>query len=243
MSNYLYHKNLGNILIYIASFPFVINIFPDTDTQPTYAIFFIFITIMTFFSGRGYIRGNNKALIVIVLASFLLSFLTITFSGKDFYIYRLGSFYLFLLSMYSVNYLNKTIEPKTILNILYIYIFFSFIYFISQGSIESFLISSRGEQIGQNFISGRGASTLSPEPSFFVFQIISLFIFYKLTSSHNEYDSKITLCTIFLLIISFSGYGLIYAIILTLFLSFRESNRSFLSFCIFSIFNRFFSNH
>ena len=49
MSNYLYHKNLGNILIYIASFPFVINIFPDTDTQPTYAIFFIFITIMTFF--------------------------------------------------------------------------------------------------------------------------------------------------------------------------------------------------
>ena len=124
--------------------------------------------------------------------------------------------------MYSVNYLNKTIEPKTILNILYIYIFFSFIYFISQGSIESFLISSRGEQIGQNFISGRGASTLSPEPSFFVFQIISLFIFYKLTSSHNEYDSKITLCTIFLLIISFSGYGLIYDIILTLFLSFRE---------------------
>ena len=120
--------------------------------------------------------------------------------------------------MYSVNYLNKTIEPKTILNILYI-CFFSFIYFISQGSIEFFNFIKRRTNWSK-FYFRRRVNTIS-RAIIFCISDISLFIFYKLTSSHNEYDSKITLCTIFIYYF-FSGYGLIYAIILTLFLSFRE---------------------
>lgn len=210
-----------NGLIFLtAAFPFLIPIIPSTDTQPTFSLFALIFAALA-----AYKCLDHQVLLVrshFILAATLVAggviWLGLSLSANDFAtdnINRIASFGMFLIAI-AAGLLNHHIfTVERVVRALKGYVFFTLAFFATRGKIESILIRSRGEEAITGLVAtGRGASTLSPEPSFFAFQIFTIFLLARLTIWDQLSDRSrhlVQLMTIGLLLASFAGYGILYA--------------------------------
>ena len=215
--------------IYAAmAFPFVLQVLPGYDTQPTFILLFVagFVFLAsqrTAFLVEWARRPLQLWAVIMLLLGVLISIL----ANEQFFssAQRIISFLLFFFSLLFGLGKTSIVTENRLRITLYIYAFFTIIYFLSQGLIESILIASRGGMFSGYFDSGRGASTLSPEPSFFAIQLASLFLLFFLSrrnlpssvlSRLNGSERGLVLMCMALLVATLSGYGALYFLLLAL---------------------------
>lgn len=219
-----------DLAIYCAiAFPFVLQIVRGVDTQPTFALLMI-----ASFACIGSLRAEFLRAIDRFRLQFLAIFLLILglpiamlineeiFNSTQ----RIISYLMFLLALIYGISKSQIITEERLRNTLFVYGIFTLIYFLTQGAIEAALISSRGEAISTYISAGRGASTLSPEPSFFAIQVASMFVLALLARTPAGDGSLVISRLIYifgigLLLASLSGYGALYAMALICVLSRR----------------------
>jgi len=98
-----------------------------------------------------------------------------------------------------------------------VYVIFTFVYYFTGGIVEEFLIGSRAAGVSELLAqSGRGARTLSPEPSIMAVHILNIILLNCLTFKNTEIGSKILLLALIPLFGSLSGYGFFIAFSLLL---------------------------
>lgn len=208
-------------LLFLASaFPFVIPLVPSTDTQPTFTLLVVaFIVLAAVASAERQVPIRRSDLLLgAAIAAGGLIWLSLSFVANGFEtgsINRVVSFVMLLIAV-TAGLLNRHIfTTDRVLVALKLYVVFTAIFFATRGAIESVIIQSRdGDALTELVATGRGASTLSPEPSFFAFQIFTLFLAARLTvwpqfSPRDRHAVQLT--TIALLLASLGGYGMIYA--------------------------------
>jgi len=213
---------LSIVILYLAAFPFVVPVFSRTDTQPTFAL--VFLAVSTLFATTGMARTltleKTRFLLVfsILFISIAIISVNVMFFGADVQFSRIGSFGMFVIGIFAgVHLARLQVAAHHILIILYLYVVFTVIFFLTGGMIEERLIQSREMDFSELANIGRGASTLSPEPSFFAFQIFSLFIVANLILwdvASDAQKQRIQKLTIGLLLSSFGGFGAIYTLLI-----------------------------
>lgn len=207
-------------LFLMAAFPFVIPLVPSTDTQPTFTVLvaaFVILAAVASFDRQVPIRKTDVVLAAWIVAGGLV-WLSLSFVANGFAVgnvNRVVSFIMMLIAV-ATGLINRHIfTADRILLALKVYLLFTAIFFMTSGAIEGVLIRARGEDaLSQLTSTGRGASTLSPEPSFFAFQIFTLFLAARLTvwtQLPHRARHMVQLMTIALLLASLGGYGILYA--------------------------------
>lgn len=210
------------LFLLIIYFPFIPAIVPSSDTQPTLTIVYIlFLCTIVLFSRRWYIyKIEKKCIFVFLTICIFVSIISLIINkfiyGREIFWTRVYSFVQFIIAIIISSRIKDNISKRQIFIIFSVYVIFTLIFLLSNGYLEKILIYSR-----VNFIigSGRGVSTLSPEPSFFAIQIFNiLLISYFIVGwkedvkFHNINLSLAAVC----FISSLSGYGLIFLMILLL---------------------------
>jgi len=223
---------LDNLIYAAVAFPFVVQVLPGFDTQPTFALLFV-ASLLLFAAQRQafLVEWAKRPLQLWAVFTMLFGVLISILANEEFFssIQRIATFALFFFSL--LFGLGKTsfLTESRLRFTLYIYAFFTTVYFLSQGFIETLLISSRGGAFSWYLDSGRGASTLSPEPSFFAIQLASLLLLYFFSRSNSgspllnglsRSERTLVLLSVVLLISTLSGYGALYLLILVLILGF-----------------------
>lgn len=228
---------ISGIIFLGAAFPFIIPLVPSTDTQPTFSLFAIFFAAaaaIQCINRRVMLRRDELLLAGTVVGGgiiWLCASLLISDSAES-NINRVIAFVMLLIAIAAGVLNHRIFTEQRLLLAFAVYIFFTLVFFITGGMVESFLIKARGDEISQLLLLGRGASTLSPEPSFFAFQIFTLFLGTRLTVwSRVSRRSRhlIQLISIGLLTLSFSGFGILYAAMVIL----LSGRRYVLAFSIF----------
>jgi len=213
---------LSIIILYLAAFPFVVPVFSRTDTQPTFALVVLAASILFASSGMAQTLTLERTRFLLVLSIFSVSlaiiYINLIFFGADLNFFRIGSFCMFVIGVLAgVHLARMQVAARHILIILYMYVVFTVIFFLTGGMIEERIIQSREMDFAELANIGRGASTLSPEPSFFAFQIFSLFIVANLILwdvASKAQKQRIQQVTVGLLLSSFGGFGAIYTLLI-----------------------------
>jgi hypothetical protein len=222
---YSFSKIFLNAIFFTLYFPFIPGIIPNTDTQPLFLlfnlIFVIFISLNKYFQNI-YLISNNKYIldsIIILIISFIIISTNAFLIEKSIYWTRYISFLQFVAAILFGIFSIYFVDFKTHYKIIILYAVLTIFYFVSNGFLENLLISSRSDSFEALKSSGRGARTLSPEPSFFALHIFNIFLIYKLAFNNKiiKYENHIFILTLFCLIFSFSGYGFALALILLLY--------------------------
>ena len=220
-------SGLFNIaLVWAVFLPFIPVLIPSSDTQPTFLLVFslAFITSFAFpAAGRKLFHFTLSGTIVaLFVASVLYALLLIAnLSERDASIpSRLVSFAQFLAAAFW-GYSGKfQWSEKLLFRALVGYAIFTVIYFATHGAIENVLIHSRAENSAMLFALGRGARTLSPEPSFFALQVFNIFVLARILFAHRPDTTvnslKWVAVTGFCLAASFSAYGALLLILVVL---------------------------
>ncbi len=211
-------------------FPFLPALISSADTQPT--LFMLAITAILLFLISPNFFGSHLnqdfTILVYVFALILISFISILinsiFYDQIIILPRYISFLQFLAALI-FGYTNSFYFFKKYANSIFvIYFIFTIIYFVTNGLIENTLIKSRFFSEGKDLASmGRGARTLSPEPSFFAIQMFNLLLIYTLLLEKEGikkvFNNKLVIFIVsFCLLCSLSGYGFaIFFIILAAF--------------------------
>lgn len=219
----------SGLIFLTATFPFLIPLVPSTDSQPTFSLFallFAAAALAQCFNRDVFIRRDGFFLASAVFGCGLIWLcLSVIVNGLAIdNINRIVSFIMFQIALATGLLNHRLFTKERVLTALKAYLVFTVIFFLSRGKIESLIIQSRGEAITMLLNKGRGASTLSPEPSFFAFQIFTLFLLARLTVWEKmtaRQKHTVQLITIGLLVASLGGYGLIYAA-MVIFLSGRR---------------------
>lgn len=208
------------IFAFVVFFPFIPQVIRSSDTQPLLSILFILYPVFKFFKTENllYFKLNNQTLIYLILILFL--FLVLVFNifyfNKTPIFSRYFAFIQFLIAIFFGLFLEIKNKKNWLSYIFLIYLFFTFIYFFTNGFLEELLIASRDIDTEELLNMGRGARTLSPEPSFFALHMFNLYVIYKLLN--NETEPKIQFINILLisvlLLSSLSGYGFLIFIFL-----------------------------
>jgi hypothetical protein len=211
-------------------FPFLPAFISSTDTQPTLFMLAITAIVLFLISPNFFSAHLNEdfTILVYVFALIVISFLSILFNSF-FYnqvviLPRYISFLQFLAALI-FGYTNSFYFFKKYANSIFvIYFVFTIIYFLTNGIVENSFIKSRIFGEGQDLASmGRGARTLSPEPSFFAIQMFNLFLIYTLLIEKESIkkvfnNKKVLFIVSFCLLCSLSGYGFaIFFVILAAF--------------------------
>ncbi|MFC3712435.1 hypothetical protein ACFOMD_07635 [Sphingoaurantiacus capsulatus] len=210
------------ILFLAAAFPFLIPLVPFADTQPTFALFallFAGLAILSSFDRRVDVRRSDMlfaaAIVIGGLLALIASFAANRFDAGN--VNRMISFGLLLVAI-AAGLLNRgLISAYRVTTVLKIYAVFTAIYFTTNAAVERLIIRSRSEEaLSMLTAGGRGAATLSPEPSFFAFQIFTIFMLTRLTAWHELTGRQrhvVQILTVALLLSSLAGYGIVYAAI------------------------------
>ena len=199
-------------------FPFLPVLISSADTQPN--TFMLAITaILLFLISPNFFGAHLKqdfTILVYVFALILISFISILINSflynQIVILSRYISFLQFLAALI-FGYTNSFYFFKKYANSIFvIYFIFTIIYFVTNGLIEDTLIKSRFSY-GQDLASaGRGARTLSPEPSFFAIQMFNLLLIYTLLLEKEGIkkvfnNKRVIFIVSFCLLFSLSGYG------------------------------------
>jgi hypothetical protein len=209
---------LHSLIFFTILFPFIPSIIPSTDTQPTFSLLFLlsilYVTINTDYQRSFYNLTFNKVLVLFLILGLILISIVISrmvYTPQTILWPRIISFLQFTFAIFFIYNTAYFIEIKKLKNTFIIFAVFSVIYFLSQGLVERILIHSRADSFESLAGSGRGAKTLSPEPSFFALHIFNLYIIYHLLSdkvSKARYGFLIFWVACFCLLVSLSGYGI-----------------------------------
>lgn len=214
---------IRRLILFTVFFPFIPSIIRSADTQPTFMLLMGFIGFYTFMQkGERFFEARNMEAFLAVFLGFLVAssvLINFIYSQESFHISRIIAFVQFTLAIIFGLTFRFHLEDKDFKTIVLIYVIFTIFFYLSNGLIEDLLIGSRNESTEVLMRTGRGAKTLSPEPSFFALQIFNIIIIYfllfKRHASHS-YEKSILYLSFFCLIASFSGYGIIILIALIL---------------------------
>jgi len=216
-------KLIHSLIFFTLFFPFIPNLIRSTDTQPTFLIL-IFISlfyllvdykVLPSYYNLKYI--NLLALVLLFFFTIFLVFLNNFLDEKPILWPRIFSFFQFVLAIFFALTTRYFFMERSLRKVFFIFAIFSVIFFLTQGLVERLLIPTRTESFEMLMQSGRGARTLSPEPSFFALHILNLFIIYCLLFGSILKSGKnriLFFVTCFCLIISLSGYGAVVAVFL-----------------------------
>jgi len=220
----------GFVVFVTAAFPFVVPLVPSTDTQPTFTLFVLLFALATVAQclSRDVLLPRGGLLLAGVVFGGGVAWLCFSILANGFAASnpnRVASFIMFLIATVTGLLNRRIFSGPRVLTALTAYLFFTILFFLTAGKVESAIIQSRSaDMIYQVGTSGRGASTLSPEPSFFAFQVFTIFLLARMNVwSILDYRRRhiIQLITVLLLIASFAGYGILYAL-MVIFLSGRR---------------------
>lgn len=234
-------------LYFAAAFPFVVQLIPGTDTQPAFVILCVIAVTLILCQSSVSVRKNEFFLLSLFILGGLFSLCAslLVNEFKEINLSRIVSFVMFLISMTAALWYRSLFNPQRIYITFIIYALFTCLFFVSNGWLESILIQSRGDAITTSLSTGRGASTLSPEQSFFSFQIFTLYLVARLCiwdEFSGKQKSLIEIIVLLLLISSFGGYGIVYVFFVFLMSSSRSAIKLVMIFCAALIFVLFFFN-
>ena len=213
---------LEKLLLFTLFFPYIPGIVRSTDTQPTFTLLifcaFGFI-LMQRRTGNNLFKLTNGTIFVLLSLLYFAIFSSsanVLVSEEKVYPIRLFSFIQFVLAVLFGMYNKLELEEGYFKKTLLIYVVFTLIFFISRGLIEDFLIGSRDESTEVLLQTGRGAKTLSPEPSQFALQIFNILVIYLLwfSSKKHKISVSIFLPCMFCFLSSLSGYGFVLLLVL-----------------------------
>ncbi|MEE1884716.1 hypothetical protein [Pedobacter flavus] len=207
-------------------FPFIPSIIPGTDTQPTFFLLFncsmIYLLVNYQYQSRYFELNYNKigaisALFGLILMSVILAKL---FIASPTLWARIISFLQFSFALFFAYNSAYFFKIESLKKVFWVFAIFSVIYFLTHGLVERILISSRTDSFEMLAASGRGAKTLSPEPSFFALHMFNLYLIFHLLASKEskkKYGDVVFWLTSFCLLASLSGYGfIIFLLILSM---------------------------
>lgn len=219
-------KFFHSLIFFTILFPFIPAIIPSADTQPTFLLFFFcsffYTLINTEFQKNYYNLSYAKIyflffLLVLILVSVILGQMVI---GRPLIFSRVISFLQFASAVFFAYNTRYFIQDERLKKTFIIFAVFSIIFFLTRGMVERILIPSRADSFALLQKTGRGARTLSPEPSFFALHMLNLYIIYVLVSTkefRRKHGAIVFWVTSFCLLISLSGYGFVIFVILLMF--------------------------
>lgn len=207
---------LEKIILFTVFFPFIPSIIRSADTQPTFTLLILFAIFYTLLH-RNYklFDLSNVHAFTILVIGFLTFFsvaLNYLYTNNPFYITRIFAFVQFLLAVVVGLTYRFEINKEVFYKILWVYLIFTVIYFLTSGAVEKILIGSRTDSAEFLMKTGRGAKTLSPEPAFFALQIFNIVIIYFLLFGENfkeRLSKRVILLSILCFLSSLSGYGIL----------------------------------
>ena len=217
---------LNGLLVWTVLVPFLPVVIRSSDTQPNFLLVFALALATSFAfpgTGRRLFRFTipGTALALVVLSTLYGFLLTANIIERDSSIpSRLVSFAQFSAAAFWAYSGKFEWSEKILLRSLIAYAIFTVIYFATHGAIENALIHSRVENAEVLFSMGRGARTLSPEPSFFALQVFNIFVLARILLAQKP-DSTINsakwvFVTCFCLAASFSAYGALLLLLVVL---------------------------
>ena len=217
---------LNALFVWAVLFPFVPVLIPSSDTQPTFLLVLLLAMLISLAfpaTGRRLFRLSLPGAIAatLVAVGVYACLVIANLSRADSTIpSRLISFLQFSAAAFWAYAGKHEWSEKVLFRALVIYAVFTVIYFATGGIIENTLIHSRMENAEILFAMGRGARTLSPEPSFFALQVFNIFVLARILFS-RAHDGSVNslrwvLITGFCLAASFSAYGAILLVLVVL---------------------------
>lgn len=210
-------KVFHSLIFFTLFFPFIPSIVPSADTQPSFFLLMMLSLLYLLVQYKAlpfyYNISYNKLLILMGLLGLVMFYviLNIFFISKPIIYARIFAFFQFTLAVFFALTSRYFFAEKTLKRVFLIFAVFSVIFFLSHGLVERILIPSRQDSFEMLIGSGRGARTLSPEPSFFALHILNLFVIYNLLFGsvlNGNKEALLFFTAGFCLLISLSGYGM-----------------------------------
>ena len=215
------NKIFNYLLLITICFPFIPQLIPESDNQPTFSVILLIYFFLIAISSNTKFKISYKLILISLIFLFILLISAGLVIEDQLYYTRIFSFIQFLLAIiFSISSYFK-FNVSWFKSIFGIYFLFTIIFFISNGLVEDFLISSRLESSSNLLLSGRGARTLSPEPAIFAKHLLNLIVLYFLITKKEIITGKQFLIISIMLISSLSGYGFMIFLVL-FFLFFRR---------------------
>ncbi len=208
-----------NFLLFTIFFPYVPGILP-TDTQPWFLGFWFFLFFLFAISknnlGRIGISKTNRYTLYFLFFIFISLVFSISkniFLGNLPTLTRIVSFLQFFVALlYGVGLDSMRIKENTFFRVIIVYLVFTGIFFLTNGAVEN-LLTFRKIDTSLLLSTGRGARTLSGEPSFFAYSIFNIYIIKHLLYPQTSFSSKKDLffhtMVLVCLLLSFSGFGIV----------------------------------
>lgn len=214
---------LNGLLVFAVLFPFVPGLVPSSDTQPTFLLLFLIAIAFAFASpavGERLLRvSTGGAAMLVAIAVVVYAWLVIANTTQDAATLpaRVVSFTQFALAVVWGYASRQRIRQEHLFAALIVYAVFTVVYFATNGAVEDILVRSRMETSATMLASGRGARTLSPEPSFFALQVFNVYVLGHILVGRAAMTGRREAlwfgCTAFCLIASLSGYGIMLLLI------------------------------
>jgi hypothetical protein len=208
---------IDKTLIYTVFFPFIPAIIWGTDTQPNFSI--VVLVMVLFMRKQIDFRLKQKHYFVLVpmFVAFIASLFNRFIGEYEIYWNRIFSFCQFFLALFIGISYDFNLKKDTVNKIYILYFIFTIIFLLTNGAVENLVLGRYIEREDLLF-SGRGARTLSSEPTFFAISLINIFIIDRILKSKDSDDIKekwqywvlFAVC----LVASYSGYGALLLLII-----------------------------
>lgn len=208
------------VIWYILAVPYVPSLIPGTDSQPTFSVVMIGVIGLllfnpTFIKQPIFTRHGIALTLLLLVTLFVGLFYNQFVAGNSIYVPRLIAFTQFLIAMTFGASRLFYLPEKWLFRFLIVYGAFTVVFYATGGLVEELLIRSRGSAGAEILVeTGRGARTLSPEPSIMSVHIFNMLLVYSLFFKKAKLDFRTFLLVLFPLIASLSGYGFFLALAL-----------------------------
>ncbi len=173
-ANYFLKIKFADLFLLSSLFPFVNFNITNFDTQPFTFLLGLVGLFLSYLSLE--INKSFRASFILVLIALFVS--AFVLQGQTYYLIR-GFFnyisFFFYLFIFAFLFKKKLINEKLIIFSNYLYIFFGLVQIVSPGIIEIFV----KPRINYLFFTGRGLTSLTPEPSHFgvILILLSMLVF------------------------------------------------------------------
>jgi hypothetical protein len=210
------------VIWYILAVPYIPSVIPGTDSQPTFSLVLLSVFALLLFNHKfvqqPFITREGLGITLTLLLTVLVGLVFNHFvAGNKIYVPRLIAFTQFLIALFFGASKLFYLPEKWLFRFMVVYVVFTAIYYATGGMVEDLLIKSRGAGGKEVLaITGRGARTLSPEPSILSVHILNMVLLYSLFFFKARLGWKTFLLVLIPLIGSLSGYGLFITVALVL---------------------------
>jgi hypothetical protein len=214
---------LNALLAWAVLFPFVPALIRSTDTQPVFLLAFgvaALCALLLPHTGARLFRMSREGALFIAAAvaaatlSIVVGYILGTATPLT---TRVFAFMQFCAAAAWAAYGTFRWRGRLLLATLLVYLAFTLVYFGTGGLVEDLLIGSRGEASESMLLSGRGARTLSPEPSFFALHVFNLCVLAHVSGAWREFGRVERMLFVgaacACMLASFSAYGAVLSLV------------------------------